>query len=63
VYLDDEFCTASRVEFDPDDGCRSFRHSSGDPFEDDWDDDTEEDDFSDWSEEDLSEDWSDEDDL
>lgn len=61
VFLDDGFCSAAAVEFDPDTGCATFSRASDLDAQDDWDvDDVELDDWDDLEdEEDL---WLDEED-
>lgn len=51
VFLDEGFCSAAAVEFDPDTGCVTYSPTDG-PIndDDDWDEDT------DWDEEDLDDD-------
>ena len=58
IYLDDGNCSAPLIDLDPDEGCQTFTQS-GDPFEDEWDDDEG---YDDWEEEELGDDaWLDED--
>ena len=61
IFLDEGYCSAAAVEFDPDTGCATYS-----PSEDVEGDDWEEDDLDDWENEDEEEDdlWmDDEDDL
>ena len=52
VFLDDGYCGAAAVEFDPDMGCMTFaRTADAEGEADDWEDDEEETD--DWEEMDL----------
>ena len=64
VYLEEEYCTASFIDLDPDIGCQSFSQGGDlyDDVDDDWDED-EEDDFEGWEEEDFGEEWLEEDDF
>ena len=63
VFLDDGFCSAARVEFDPDVGCTTYK-SAGDPeLKDNWDED-EDGELNDWEEiDDEDELWIDDDDF
>ena len=60
MFIEDGFCGAPVIEIDPDEGCRTFMQT-GDPFEEDWDED---DDFENWDEEDFESDaWLDSDEF
>jgi hypothetical protein len=63
VFVDEGYCSAAAVEFDPDTGCNTYSASEESvPKADDWD---EEDETEDWDEEDGEEeddDWLDEED-
>ena len=63
VFLDDGFCGAAAVEFDPDLGCMTFTRADGLEVGDAWDDETEE--LDEWDEIDVDDDdlWLDEDDF
>ena len=64
IFLDDGFCGAAAVEFDPDLGCATFARADGLEIEDEWDDETEE--LDEWDEIDVDDDddlWLDEDDF
>ena len=57
VFLDEGYCTAALVEFDPDSGCATF--SPSDTADGSWEEETDE-----WEEDELEEDdeeWLDED--
>jgi hypothetical protein len=57
VFLDEGYCSAALVEFDPDAGCATF--SPSDAADESWEDETDE-----WEEDELDEDdeeWLDED--
>lgn len=62
VFLDEGFCSAAAVEFDPDTGCVTFSPADGAKEDDDWDEEDTE-----WEEEDLDEDedddWEEEDEF
>lgn len=63
VFLDDGYCGAAAVEFDPDVGCMTYSRASDLP-EDDWEDDEEE--LDEWDNIELEEDddlWLDDDDF
>jgi hypothetical protein len=63
VFLDDGYCTAVAVEFDPDVGCMTYSRVT-DLAEDDWEDDKKE--LEEWDDIDLEEDdelWLDDDDF
>jgi hypothetical protein len=64
VFVDEGYCSAAAVEFDPDTGCVTFSamDETAKKGDDDWEEDEE---FEDWEEEDLDEeddDWLDEED-
>ena len=64
VFLDEGFCSAAAVEFDPDTGCVTYSPTDGAATDDDdWD----EDDDAEWDEEDLDDDddddWEEEDEF
>ncbi len=63
VFLDEGFCSAAAVEFDPDTGCVTYSPTDGAADEDDWD----EEDDADWDEEDLDDededDWDEDDEF
>jgi hypothetical protein len=63
VFVDEGYCSAAAVEFDPDTGCNTYSASEESAAkDDDWD---EEDETEDWDEEDSDEeddDWLDEED-
>lgn len=64
VFLDEGFCSAAAVEFDPDTGCVTYSPVDGAAAnDDDWD----EDDDAEWDEEDLDDDddddWEEEDEF
>lgn len=64
VFLDETYCSAAAVEFDPDAGCRTYSPSAETASDDSWDDEEEE--MEEWEEledEDEEDDdlWSDED--
>ncbi len=63
VFLDEGFCSAAAVEFDPDTGCVTFSPADGTKEDDDWDEEEE----TEWEEEDLDEDedddWEEEDEF
>ncbi|MBT3314120.1 MAG: hypothetical protein HN390_05860 [Anaerolineae bacterium] len=46
LYLDDDICTASTVEIDPDIGCTTYAQSASDLL-------SESDDYDDWDSEDI----------
>lgn len=54
VFLDDGYCGAAAVEFDPDMGCLTFSRAA-DVEEDDWDSEDEEE-LDDWEEVDVDDD-------
>lgn len=64
VFIDDGYCSAAAVEFDPDVGCMTFSRAT-DLEEDDWEDPEKE--LEDWDDIDLEEDddelWLDDDDF
>ena len=63
VFLDDGYCSAASVEFDPDVGCMTYSRASDLP-EDDWE--NEENELEEWDNIDLDEDddlWLDDDDF
>jgi hypothetical protein len=67
VFLEEGFCGAVSVEFDPDSGCMTFQREASEETQEERDDDWEEDDFEDDTEdeelyEDDDEDLWDEDD-
>ena len=39
VFIDDGFCSAPKVELDPDEGCFTFRLAGASDDDDDWTDD------------------------
>lgn len=51
VFLDEGYCSAAAVEFDPDTGCVTYSPADGAAAADDWDEDDEE-----WEDEDLDDD-------
>jgi len=53
IHLEDSYCSAARVEFDPDEGCLTFSQL-GDAEENIWDDDL--DGFDEWDNEDINND-------
>ncbi len=64
VFLDEGFCSAAAVEFDPDSGCATYSPNAEAATENDWD---EEEELDEWEELDLDEDedgdsWLDDDD-
>jgi hypothetical protein len=65
VFLDDGYCGAAAVEFDPDMGCTTYSRAADDSVEDEWED--EEEDLENWEDVDVEEDeeelWIDEDDY
>jgi hypothetical protein len=65
VFLDDGYCNAATVEFDPDVGCMTYSRTT-DLSEDEWENPDEE--LEDWDDIDLEDDdddelWLDEDDF
>jgi hypothetical protein len=65
VFVDEGYCSAAAVEFDPDTGCVTFSamDESAKKEDEDWNEEDEE--FEDWEEEDVDEeddDWLDEED-
>jgi len=52
VFLDDGYCSAAAVEFDPDTGCATYSPVDASSAKDDWDDDSELDEWEDEEEED-----------
>lgn len=63
VFLDDGYCSAASVEFDPDVGCMTYSRAS-DLSENEWESD--EDELEEWDNIDLEEDddlWLDDDDF
>ena len=54
VFLDDGFCGASAVEFDPDTGCATYSRANDLGVDDDWE--TEEDELDGWSDISLDDD-------
>lgn len=50
VFLDDNFCTASSVEIDPDLGCATYSPIEGGAVDGKWDDDES---LDDWDTEDI----------
>lgn len=63
VFLDDGFCSAAAVEFDPDNGCLTFSPSTDVVDEEDWEEEDEEkiEEWDDLEEEDDEDLWVDED--
>jgi hypothetical protein len=63
VFVDEGYCSAAAVEFDPDTGCATYSASEESvPKDEDWEEDEE---LEDWEEEDSEEeddDWLDEED-
>jgi hypothetical protein len=56
VFLDEGYCSAAAVEFDPDTGCVTYSPTDGAALaDDDWDEEEDE-----WEDEDLDEDDDDE---
>jgi hypothetical protein len=51
VFLDDGYCGAAAVEFDPDVGCMTYSRADDADVEDDWDEEEEE--LDDWEEIDV----------
>ena len=64
VFLDDVYCGAAAVEFDPDVGCMTYSRAT-DLSDDDWEDEAKE--LEEWDDVDLEEEddelWLDEDEL
>ncbi|NJN79004.1 MAG: hypothetical protein HC797_00165 [Anaerolineales bacterium] len=62
VFLDEGFCSAAAVEFDPDTGCVTYSPADGKAADDDWDEDE---DSEEWEDEDGEEDddWEEEDEF
>jgi hypothetical protein len=56
LYLEDEFCGASAIEIDPEDGCLTFARED---FDVDWADDS----VDEWDEDEFESYWLDDDDL
>jgi hypothetical protein len=56
VFLDDGYCGAAAVEFDPEEGCLTFK-ATGDVGEDEaeWDDEGDLDELEEWDEVDVDE--------
>ncbi len=65
VFIDEGYCGAAGVEFDPDMGCMTYSRINGLDSEDDWDDEDEtQDDWEEVDDEDDDDDmWLDEDDF
>lgn len=63
VFLDDGFCSAAAVEFDPDSGCVTYSPTSGETPDADWEDDEELEEWEEFVEEDEEDNdlWLDED--
>jgi len=63
VFLDDGYCSAAAVEFDPDSGCMTYSPTSEPDAEDEWEDEEELDEWEDLEGEDEEEEdlWADED--
>ena len=61
VFIDEGYCSAAAVEFDPDTGCATYSPSESGIEDDDWEDE----DLDDWDESGEDEDdlWLDDDDL
>jgi hypothetical protein len=59
VFIDEGICTAAAVEFDPDEGCKTFSPAEEAAAEEDWDEEEDE-----WEEDDADDDeeWLDEED-
>ena len=57
VFIDEGICSAAAVEFDPDEGCKTYSPAEGTSEEDDWDEEEESDEWED--EEDADDDWAD----
>lgn len=53
VFLDEGYCSAAAVEFDPDTGCNTYSPSEEAMAADEWDDEAE---LEDWDDEDVDED-------
>ena len=53
VFLDDGYCSAAAVEFDPDSGCNTYSPSEGAAIADELDD---EEDLEEWEDDDTEED-------
>jgi len=53
IHLEDSYCSAARVEFDPDESCLTFSQL-GDAEENIWDDEL--DGFDEWDNEDINND-------
>jgi hypothetical protein len=51
VFLDDGYCGAAAVEFDPDVGCMTYSRADDAAAEDEWDEEEEE--LDDWDEIDV----------
>jgi hypothetical protein len=47
AFLDDGYCSAAAVEFDPDNGCATYAPSADSAQEDEWD---EEEEIEEWEE-------------
>lgn len=63
IFLDDGYCGAVRVEFDPDVGCTTFKQADDPALGDDWVEE-EDDELEDWDEIDDDDDlWIDDDDY
>jgi hypothetical protein len=61
IFIDEGYCSAAAVEFDPDTGCATYSPSESGITDDDWDDDE----LDGWDETDDDDDdlWLDEDDI
>ena len=57
VFIDEGICSAAAVEFDPDEGCKTYSPAEGTSEEDDWDEEEESDEWE--AEEDADDDWAD----
>ena len=61
-FLDDNYCTAVKVEIDPDMGCATYLPvGEGDLLDDDEWDTEDDDEYAGWDTEDIDEDFSDDD--
>jgi len=60
VFIDEGICSAAAVEFDPDEGCKTYSPAEEDAADDEWDDEEE---SGEWEDDDADdEEWLDEED-
>jgi hypothetical protein len=62
VFIDEGICSAAAVEFDPDEGCKTYSPAEGVSEEDDWDEDEESEEWEDDDLEDEEDDWDEDED-